>query len=385
MEYWIWLRQVKGLGPIFEKRLLDHFKTPKAIYEVCEEELMSVVGIGEVLAKNIVSSQSLEKAYLMLEDIYKNNIELLTYFDPLYPCIAKEYNKSPTLLYYRGTIKEKIEGVAIVGSRRCSEYGKEVAIKAAEFLAHENIPVISGMAKGIDSYAHTACLKSGGYTIAFLGSGVDICYPTEHIKLMEAIIENGAVISEYPPGTKARPEFFPQRNALISSWSRKILVAEAAEKSGALITVSLAKSQGKKIFAPPHEIYSRTGKGTNKLLYEGANVYLHPSQLISENKTILTEYESLIEPIPSEFDHNSREIIKKKEVLLPTEKKIIDCLMNEVKTIEEIAIELNINQVDLIEHISILELEGRIRSKVGGRYCIAGGKPCRTFDFLRDI
>lgn len=364
MEYWIWLRQIKGLGPIIEKRLLKHFITPKLIYEACEEELITIMGIGEVLAKNIISSRSLDKAYLVLEECNAKNIRILTYDDPLYPSVAKDYAEAPTLLYYRGNIIDNIEGVAIVGSRRCSDYGKEVAIAAAEYLAQNNITVVSGMAKGIDGYSHIACIKNGGYTIAFLGNGVDICYPTEHRELMEAIIDNGAVISEYPPGTRARAEYFPKRNGLISSWSRKILVVEAAESSGALITANMAKAQGKEIFVPPHEIYSCTGKGSNQLISKGANIYLHPSQLITNNSS---RPEALIRQDSLKMK-TSNEILKNKISLLPIEEKIISCIIDTSKTIDEIGREIKISQVDLIGYISIMELEGKIRSVAGGGY-----------------
>lgn len=365
MEYWLWLRGIKGLGPIIEKRLLKYFENPKSIYEACEDELLSIMGIGEIIAKNILSARSLGDAYSILDDIEKKNIKLLTYNDPLYPSLAKEYAEAPTLLYYRGNIKENLEAIAIVGSRRCSSYGKRVAIEAAEYLAHNNIPVISGMAKGIDGYAHTACLKSGGYTIAFLGNGLDICYPSEHVSLMEAITENGAVISEYPPATKARSEFFPKRNSLISSWSKKVLVVEAGEKSGALITADFAIELGREVLVPPHEIYSITGKGTNRLILEGSSLYSQPYQLLFDKKPESVDpLEDLCIKKPS---------ISKKEVnpclnLSETEEKIISCISDEPKTIEEIGLELSIDQINLIEDLTIMELEGKIRDMAGGRY-----------------
>lgn len=365
MEYWIWLNEIMGLGPIIQKRLLDHFKAPKSIYDAYKEELMVVKGVGEVLAKNIIESRSLEKSYFSLEEMYKKDIKLLTYNDSLYPSIAKEYEEAPTLLYYRGSIRENIEGVAIVGSRRCSNYGKEVAIEAAEFLAKNNIPVISGMAKGIDGYAHVACLKSGGYTIAFLGNGVDICYPSEHRELMEGIMGNGAIISEYPPGTKARAEFFPKRNGLISSWSKKILVVEGAEKSGALITANMAMKQGKEVLVPPHEIYSNNGKGTNRLLSEGAKLYLNPSQLNIGGQFSCVTFTN---QTSNEVRKDYVEIIKMNNELSPIEEKILSCIKDNVKTIEEISHQININQVDLIHYISIMELEGKVRAAAGGGY-----------------
>ncbi|SES81329.1 DNA processing protein [Natronincola peptidivorans] len=361
MVYWIWLRQLKGIGATIEKRLLKHFKTPQAIYEAEEDALMDVEGIGKATAKTIKKSRSLDKASNLLEVIRKKDIKILTYHDPLYPSDAKVYPEAPTVLYYKGNIRDNSEGVAIVGSRRCTGYGKQVAIEAADYLARNHIPVISGMAKGIDGYAHIACLKAGGYTIAFLGHGLDMCYPKEHIELMEGIIEKGVVISEYPPNTKPRQEYFPKRNALISSWSKKVLVVEAAEKSGALITANLAKAQGKEVLAPPHEMYSPTGRGTNRLIAQGATVYLHPSQLLEERESIQTK--SL-----ESKKYKGREVEKPFRELMPIEKQILDSFQGSIKTIEEIEEDTGISQVELIEHLSILELEGIIEALSAGRF-----------------
>lgn len=367
MEYWIWLRRLKGIGPIIEKRLLEYFGSPKKIYEACEEELLAITGIGTKLAKNIIINKSLEESFKELEKIHKYKIKLLTYNNPLYPKMAKENPESPTLLYYKGNIKENSIGVAIVGSRRCTRYGKEITMKAADYLAKNNIPVISGMAKGIDGYAHIACLKAGGYTIAFIGNGLDICYPKEHTELMKSIIENGAVVSEYPPNTKARPEHFPRRNFLISSWSKKILVAEAAEKSGALITADIAKKQGKEVLVPPHEIYSSTGKGSNKLIAQGAKIYLHPSQLLL-NSEYTKDIKTKINIKHKNQSHSDNPKSNNNKTFTSDEKQILSCLTDSIKTIEEISKYTEIDQVLLIEYLTVLELEGVIESLSGGRF-----------------
>ncbi|MCC5909729.1 MAG: DNA-processing protein DprA, partial [Clostridiaceae bacterium] len=279
MEYWIWLSQLKGIGSITQKKLLEHFFSPEAIYDATKQQLMEVDGIGPALTE-VIKSSSLEKAEGILEKVNKGNIKILTYEDSFYPMKAKLYPEAPILLYYRGNLRQNSVGVGIVGARRCSAYGKEVTREAATFLAKNNIPVISGMAKGIDGYAHIACLKADGYTLAFLGSGVDICYPKEHDELMGRILEKGAILSEYPPGTKPKPEYFPKRNALISAWSEKLLVVEAGEKSGALITATLSEALHREVWAVPNTIYSQMGKGTNNLIASGAKIYLKPEQLM---------------------------------------------------------------------------------------------------------
>lgn len=376
MEYWIWLKQIRGIGTILQKRLLGHFQFPQAVYEACEEELLSVEGIGPTLAKVIRQHRSLDQARTLLEETLRQDIKLLSYHDPLYPALAKNSVEAPILLYYRGSIRENSTGVAIVGSRRCTDYGKQAAVEAAYFLGQNDIPVISGMAKGIDGYAHTACLKAGGYTIAFLGNGVDICYPKEHDGLLDGIIEKGAVISEYPPGTRPRPEYFPERNALISSWSYKVFVVEAAENGGALITAGFARAQGKDVHVLPHEISNPTGKGSNRMIAQGAHIYLHPSQLLPNfdlDHTGIASINSLPaenEEIPNlnRVDISSENFRKPDRPLSNTEEKILFSLSFAPKTIEKISADTQIDQLQLIQVLSIMELEGLIRTYPGGRF-----------------
>ena len=366
MVYWIWLRQIKGIGPIIEKRLLDYFLDPENIFYAGKEDFLKIEGIGEVIAEKIISQKCLISSYKILEEVEKKNIRLLTYMDPLYPTIAKDYPQAPTLLYYRGHIRESFNSVAIVGSRRCSQYGKEVAIEASKFLAENNIAVISGLAKGIDGYAHISCLKNNGYTIAFLGNGIDICYPSEHRELMDGIIENGAVISEYPPGTKGRNEYFPKRNGLISSWSEKLLLVEASEKSGALITAEISRKLKRPVYAVAHSIYSQTGRGSNLLIGEAANLYISPCQLLlGEDSNKARGGEMDIVKNKGEFKKLEN---TGKLKLTDLENQIINCLSQRPKRLDEIFMDLNLSQIDLIQQLSIMELEGLIETLPGGKY-----------------
>lgn len=226
-------------------------------------------------------------------------------------------------------------------------------VKAAQFLAQNNIPIISGIAKGIDGYEHTACLKSGGYTIAILGCGLDICYSKEHIELMQKIIEKGVVISQYPPGTKPDANHFPTRNRLISAWCKKLLVVEAGEKSGSLLTAAYAKEQNRQVFAAPNSIYSRESLGTNKLIEEGAKIYLEPSQLLLGNM------------------RKTREISKKESNKLiygdlnSLEKIILSKIGDKFMTLGELIFELQDHKSNILETISIMELKGIIKN-IGG-------------------
>lgn len=202
MIYWIWLSQLEGIGASTQNLLLQYFQTPERIYQANLNEILECNGIGNERAHQMLSSRSLEKAKRILEQCGKHKIALLTCEDHRYPEPARAITDMPILLYYKGQLISDSTGVGIVGSRRCTDYGKGVAVDCATYLAKHQIPVISGMAKEIDSYAHTACLRTGGYTVAVLGNGLDICYPIEHRSLMEQIMEHGLLISEYEPGKR---------------------------------------------------------------------------------------------------------------------------------------------------------------------------------------
>ncbi|PKM53325.1 MAG: DNA-protecting protein DprA [Firmicutes bacterium HGW-Firmicutes-5] len=355
MEYWIWLSQLKGIGPVTQRKLLQYFGTPDRVFASSEEELRSIGGIGPILAQTIQKAHSLDGAFSILEELQQKEIKILIYDDLLYPDTAKAVPNTPVVLYYQGTLKENHEAVSIVGSRRCSGYGKQVAVEAAEYLAQQGTTVISGLAKGIDSYAHT-------------GNGLDVTYPKEHRELQAEIVEKGAVISEYLPKTKARPEHFPRRNLLISSWSEKILVVEAAQKSGALITAQYAKMQGHEVLVPPHELYRLNGKGTNALLMAGATLYLSPSQLLGKYlvNDDLDKRESL-----GPIENGIKSVVVNRS-LTEAELKIQAVLMDSGKTVVQIGTLTGIDQVDLIEHLSIMEIEGIIEFCAGGRFVLAG-------------
>jgi len=279
--YWLWLSALKGVGPVTQRNLVKEFGSPQTVYTATQVQLRASNGIRSQVVDTILYSRSMEHAKQAEELLLRQDIKLLTFVDPLYPSGVNNFPNQPAVLYYKGTLRPPQTSVGIVGSRRCTAYGKQVTAEAAAFLAQQGITVVSGLAKGIDSYAHTACLKAGGYTLAFIANGPDICYPPEHRSLMDEIIENGAVLSPYPPGTRPRQEYFPLRNRLLSAWVDQLLVVEAGERSGALITANYALEQKRRVFAVPNSIYSPESYGTNRLLQNGAELYLEPKQLVN--------------------------------------------------------------------------------------------------------
>lgn len=248
MIYWIWLSQIKGIGIQLQKALLSHFKDPRYIYFASKNELMQVRDFGCSRAEYILNNKSLGKAAFILNQCEKNQIHVMTLQDVMYPAYVKEIWEMPVLLYYKGNPRADSIGAAVVGSRRCTKEGKERTIALAYRLAGQGIPVISGMVKGIDAYAHTACLKAGGYTAAVLGNGLDICYPSEHKLLMQRIEEQGLLLSEYLPGVPPLSCHFPKRNRIIAAWSREIYIPEAGKKSGAWITAEYGEKYGRRVF-----------------------------------------------------------------------------------------------------------------------------------------
>lgn len=350
--YWIWLSEIKGIGPVMGKKLLEKFNVPENIFKASYHELISVGGVGEKIAKTIVESkdETMSRADSIIKKCIVNGIKILNINDELYPMEVKKLKDSPILLYYLGNIRKDPLGVGIVGSRRCTDYGKRIAKEVAEFLCANNIPVISGMAKGIDGYSHTACVNLGGYTMAFLGCGVDVVYPKEHKKLMEKIIEVGAVVSEYPPGTGPDAKNFPKRNRLISAFSKKLLVIEASRSSGSLITAEFAKKYGRQVFAVPDNIFSKESMGSNELILNGSTIYVSPKQLLDKFIKNIENYKQ-----------NNQVQATNSFKIDSIEKLILNSIHKESKTIDELKSIINNSKVDILEKLSVMELQGKIK------------------------
>ena len=273
-KYWVWLSLIPSLGSKRKQKLLKIYKNPEKIYNLSEKELTKVQGIGENLAKNIVDINIKVQVSKHLEYMQKNNIDIISIFDKEYPEILKQIYDFPISLYIKGN-KEILNNnsIAIVGCRQASDYGKRVAKYFAYNLAKEGINIVSGLAVGIDSYSHIGAVCANGKTVAVLGNGLDRVYPIENEYLHNKIIETGgAIISEYPLGTKPEKMNFPARNRIISGLSKSVIVIEAKEKSGTLITVDFALEQGRDIFVVPGNIDTINSVGTNELIKQGASI-----------------------------------------------------------------------------------------------------------------
>jgi len=279
-KYWIWFSLIKNLGSKRKQKLLEVYKSPENIYKLNQKELMLIPGIGNKIAKDILDRQTRINIDKHIKYLQKNNIDILPITAQGYPQLLKEIYDPPICLYVKGN-KEILnnKSIAIVGCRDATDYGKKAAKYFAYNLSNKKINIISGLAKGVDSYAHIGnlCARNedirSGKTVAVVGNGLDRIYPKENEYLANKIIENGgAIISEYPLGTKPDKMNFPARNRIISGMSEGIIVVEAKEKSGTLITVDFALEQGRDVYVVPGNINSINSVGTNNLIKQGAKV-----------------------------------------------------------------------------------------------------------------
>lgn len=280
-KYWVWFSLITKIRNKKKKILLERYKKPKAIYNLEEEELSSITGIGEETIKNLLDENIRASVEKHIEYMINNEIDIISIYDKEYPDILKEIYDPPISLYYKGnqTILNR-KTIGIVGCRDATEYGKSATKYFAYHLAKQGINIVSGLAKGIDSYAHKGAIYAGGDTIAVVGNGLDRVYPRENELLAKKIIEKeGTILSEYPLGTGPNKMNFPARNRIISGISKGILIVEAKEKSGALITVDFALEQGRDVFVVPGNINSIHSVGTNRLIQQGAKLVTNYSEI----------------------------------------------------------------------------------------------------------
>ena len=283
IKYWVWLSKIPGLGPINQFKLLKQYILPENIWNLDKTQIMKC-GITEKLSNEILKKEHKENLDKYLEYMCNNNIELLHIYDKEYPSKLKNIYDPPLILYLKGNKKILNDtNIAVIGCRLCSEYGKKVARKFGQDLSQNNINVVSGLAKGIDTYAHIGALEKTGKTIAVVGCGLDTVYPPENKKIFNEIVNSqGVILSEYIIGQKPVPNNFPARNRIISGISDGIVVVEAKEKSGTLITVDFALEQGKQVYAIPGNINSINSNGTNELIKQGAKIITKVEEILED-------------------------------------------------------------------------------------------------------
>ena len=280
--HWLALRLVPGLGTRNSGKLLDRFRTPQAIFRASRTEL-ETAGVSGSVAQSIASGCTFEDAAAQQEKMTQAGAALIAIGDPRYPQLLREIFDPPILLFARGRV-DLLGSLAlgVVGTRRPTPYGLAVAERLSADLAHAGLTIASGMARGIDTAAHKGALAAGGDTVAVLGCGVDVVYPSENRKLAAEIAAKGLIISEFPMGATAFPQNFPIRNRIISGMSLGVLVVEGAQYSGSSITAKLAMDQGREVFAIPGNITSKQSWGPNLLIKQGAKLVQDWNDVITE-------------------------------------------------------------------------------------------------------
>ncbi|WP_353684764.1 DNA-processing protein DprA [Thermodesulfovibrio sp. 3907-1M] len=347
------LNEIKDLGPVLVKRLLIKFNSAKKIFSSSIEELAEVEGIGIERAKRIKEFNNWNEIDRIMKLCEKREIKVYSFNDAQYPGLLKEIYDPPVVLFCKGEIKpEDQTGLAIVGSRKLSEYGRRVTEQLSSEAALYGITIVSGLARGIDSVAHKSALSQGGRTIAVLGSGVLYIYPPENRTLAEKIMQNGAILSEFYPEEGPKKENFPKRNRIISGISIGTVVTEATINSGALITASFALEQGREVFAVPGNITSKNSEGTNYLIQKGA-------KLVTKIEDILEE---IMQFIPSLKKQNKTETVE-----LDNEERAIFDILDEPLTADEIVLRTGINVSKVLEILLKFEINGLI-NKTEGKY-----------------
>lgn len=353
--YWYWLYNIEGIGIKTRMKLLEIYQNPYEIFHHFSSDDISGLSIPKKTVENLINSRNLDivsKNYSFLE---QKGIRIITLADEEYPEKLKNIYDPPGVLYVRGNLPEPTKpSIAIVGARECTNYGKELAMDFASELSKRGIQIISGLAKGIDSFAHQGAYDKVGRTYAVLGCGIDICYPRENINLYMDIIRTGGILSEYPPGYQPIQGNFPMRNRIISGLSDGILLVEARKKSGSLITMDYGLEQGKNIYACPGRITDALSFGTNHTIQMGGKMVLEPDDILEDYGL---------------DDRTTGKNLKKNDYVLEKEEKIVyDGLSLMPKHMEEIMNETGLKMNQVSEILFQLQLKGIIIQTTGNYF-----------------
>lgn len=346
LAYWVGFNKVLGIGPARLRALLDFFGNIEAAWHADAASLQDV-GLDRRSISNLLAARSTLNLPAQLEQLQQAGVSVLTWDSDDYPINLRNIHDPPPVLYVKGELLPEDDwAVAVVGTRHASVYGKEAARQLAGDLAQNGVTVVSGLAAGIDAVAHQAALDAGGRTLAVLGSGVDVIYPEQNRRLAEQIIAQGALLAEYPLGTRPERSNFPPRNRLISGLSLGTVVVEAGTRSGALITSDFAAEQGREVFAVPGSIFQRTCEGTNRLIQDGAKPVVSVNDVLEElNLAQVTQQAEVRAVVPT----------------TPTERVLLDLLTAEPLHVDALGRAANLPAPTVSGTLALLELKGLAR------------------------
>ncbi|MBC8432155.1 MAG: DNA-protecting protein DprA [Desulfobacterales bacterium] len=361
---WFKLKSAPGIGNHLFKRLIDRFHTPQRVFEASLEDLFEVQGMTARLVSSIKGHRMPETVKKEIDLVVQKGYDIITMADNNYPPLLLQIPDPPPFLYVYGRLDERIENIAVVGSRNATSYGISTTNRLCRDLAALNFKIISGMAKGIDTAAHKGALSSKGKTIAVLGSGLERVYPADNLKLFHQIAANGAVISEFPLKTEPEAHNFPRRNRIISGISLGTVVVEATKKSGALITARLAAEQNREVFAIPGSIHSFKSMGTHTLIKEGAKLVERAQDIIEELPATVKAPDEKDQPAPGEN--------KPEQPLLSSEESLVYKTLEPYPVhIDELVRKLSIEPGKLSSILLHLELKGIVQQAPGKLFSVA--------------
>jgi len=355
LKYWVGFSKMPGIGRVRISQLLEHFNTLEHAWKAPTGELKKS-GLDSKTVENIVNLRTRIAPDEEMEGLKKYKIKVLACDSPAYPQILKEIYDYPPVLYIRGNLLREDECcLAVVGTRRSTVYGRQVTEEIVTDLARNGITIVSGLARGIDSIAHRAALEAGARTMAVFACGLDIVYPAENAKLAREIMEHGALISEYPLGTKPKADNFPRRNRIMSGLSLGVLVIEAGDSSGALITANQALEQNREVFAVPGSILSPASRGTNHLIQEGAKLVRNYVDVLEElNLTIMAQQLEMKEFLPVD----------------ETESLLFKQLSREPTHIDDICRHSGLAAALVSSALTMMELKGMVKQVGGMNYVL---------------
>lgn len=347
-ESWFWICTISGIYRKKIKQLVNIYNSPINIYKMSESQIRKLKILTEKEQSFLIKSRCTNQIKENFQNLKEQNIDFISSVNSRYPKKLMNIPDSPCCLYVKGNIpSNNVPSVAIIGARNCSNYGKEIALEYARKLSENGVQIISGLARGIDSYGHEGALAVNGKTFGVLGCGINICYPRENYKLYIDMLEKGGVISEYPINTQPLSMFFPERNRIISGLADIILVIEAREKSGSLITTDLALEQGKDIFAVPGRVTDALSSGCNRLISQGAAIANSPKEIMEE--------------LGIKYEQNEKLLKKNNNLLERKENMVYSCLDLQPKSLDEILNVINLEYSEIMLILVDLEMKGLIK------------------------
>jgi DNA processing protein len=359
-KYWLGFNIVKGIGPVRLRELRQRFGDLETAWKASEAALSSA-GLDHRTLTHFLQMRQQVNLDDLVRRVEQIGAAVVTLDDPDYPLLLRELPDSPPLLYVKGSLAEADQwAVAFVGTRRSTTYGREMASRLATSLAQAGVTIVSGLARGIDGAAHKAALEAGGRTLAVLGSGIDVIYPPEHRKLAEEIMQQGAVISEFAPGTPPDGKNFPVRNRIVSGLALGVAVIEAPEDSGALLTADCAADQGREVFAVPGNVTSQSSLGANRLIQSGAKLVITADDILEElnlSRSVVETRTQVRKIVPSD----------------PVEAALARHLAHEPVHIDDLCQLTGLPITQVSSTLAIMELKGLAQRLEGMTYALARG------------